>query len=399
MVIYPPSLKAVGGARTGIAPANLLDVLDVNGNIYYWADRYINAPVAITGALQGYGVPPVAVPPGQSVAWAYPTDCAVVTDGDTTANAGDLRTMSINGQINAELQATSSHSFNPTSSLTWSGFQVPPLPANAVIKAIYPVMFVTLDTEACSCNPSVTFGAAPISEGQFYAGSIGDSLGAITSATWNWQISATADIGPISATALFSFVGLAIYYEGSGGEPGWNFPGEAAYGAGPYLPWLVQVPPFTFHRSLVTDIGAFVIQNLSGDTLSRDFEKIARRSALEGAFFVYRCWQADAQASWLEVHGTLTMGNTGDDTAQLKGAQLINASEADTPLEIYCETCQIQWAGRRCGSTEDTECQYSYQTCQVIERPFIVQNNFEKNLGESAAAITTANTINRRRKI
>lgn len=37
-----------------------------------------------------------------------------------------------------------------------------------------------------------------------------------------------------------------------------------------------------------TDTGSFIVQNVSGDTLARDFERIARRSAIEGALFVYR---------------------------------------------------------------------------------------------------------------
>ena len=41
MIPYPPSLKAIGGARTGIAPVNLLDVQDVNGNCYFWSDRLV----------------------------------------------------------------------------------------------------------------------------------------------------------------------------------------------------------------------------------------------------------------------------------------------------------------------------------------------------------------------
>ena len=82
------------------------------------------------------------------------------------------------------------------------------------------------------------------------------------------------------------------------------------------------MPKLTFHRSLLTDIGNFVVQNLSGDTLSRDVEKLLRASALEGAFFVYRCYQMDAQAAWLEVHGTLTVEDVGVDTLQLKGMQL-----------------------------------------------------------------------------
>jgi hypothetical protein len=126
-----------------------------------------------------------------------------------------------------------------------------------------------------------------------------------------------------------------------------------------------------------------------------------RRSALEGAFFVYRCWQADAQAAWLEVHGTLTVADVGVDTVTLKGSPTVNPSQLDTPLEIYCETCQLQWGGKRCGAPNGpgtTECNYSFQTCQVVERIMIAANTFEKNYGESMATLAQ-NVINRRRTI
>jgi len=177
-----------------------------------------------------------------------------------------------------------------------------------------------------------------------------------------------------------------------------GLPREAPYGSGPYIPWLVEVPKFTFHRSLVTDVGAFVLQNLSGDSLSRNFEKIARRSTLEGAFFVFRSWQADAEAAWLEVHGTLTVDPIGVDTVTLKGTQLLNPSQDDTPLEIYSETCQLQWGGPRCGATGSTECQYSYQTCQVPAHIMVEANSYEKNYGDTVAN-TAFNIINRRRTI
>jgi len=165
-----------------------------------------------------------------------------------------------------------------------------------------------------------------------------------------------------------------------------------------YLSWLLSVPSFAFHRSLQTDVGNFVVQNISGNTLSRDFEKYIRAETIEGAFFVYRLWQPDAEAAWLEVHGALTLDEAGTDTAQLKGAQLLNPAQDDTPLENYCETCQLNWAGKRCGSTQSTECLYSYRSCQVIERIMVAMNDYEKNYGE-----TTANTAfkitNRRRRI
>ncbi len=165
-----------------------------------------------------------------------------------------------------------------------------------------------------------------------------------------------------------------------------------------YLPWLLSVPSFAFHRSLQTDVGSFVVQNISGDTLSRDLEKQLRMDAFEGAFFVYRLWQPDAEAAWLEVHGTLTVEDVSVDTAQLKGMQLLNPAQDDTPLEIYCETCQLNWAGKRCGSTQPTECLYSYQSCQSLNRIMVVQNNYEKNYGETTAN-TALKVINRRRKI
>ena len=165
-----------------------------------------------------------------------------------------------------------------------------------------------------------------------------------------------------------------------------------------YQPWLLSVPQFSFHRSLVTDSGSFVIQNVSGDSLSRDMEKLLRASTFEGALFVYRYWQPDAEAAWIEVHGTLTVDDDGTDTITLKGKQLLDAGQDDTPLEIYSETCQLQWGGPRCGATGTTECSYSYQTCQSLNRIMVVMNNYEKNYGTSDAN-TALNVINRRRVI
>ncbi len=54
MIDLAPSLLSIGGARTGIAPANLLDVQDINGNIYYWADRQLVAPSMFTGDQVAY---------------------------------------------------------------------------------------------------------------------------------------------------------------------------------------------------------------------------------------------------------------------------------------------------------------------------------------------------------
>jgi hypothetical protein len=165
-----------------------------------------------------------------------------------------------------------------------------------------------------------------------------------------------------------------------------------------FLPWLLSVPSFTFHRSLATDTGSFLVQNLSGDTLARDLEKKLRAVTLEGALFIYRLWQPDAEASWIEVQGTLTVDDLGPSTAEFKGSQLLSPAQDDTPAESYCETCQLEWGGARCGSTQSTECSYSYQSCQVVERIMVVLNDYEKNWGETSAN-TAMTVINRSRRI
>jgi len=209
--------------------------------------------------------------------------------------------------------------------------------------------------------------------------------------------------GPTISVSV-SFVGFAIYYRipGAGGYSGSPVAWSSLTGPVSHAPWLLSVPQISFHRSLQTDTGSFVVQNLSGDTLSRDVEKLLRASAFEGALFVYRLWQADAEAAWIEVHGTLSVDDVGVDTLTFKGTQLLNPSQDDTPLENYCETCQLQWGGIRCGANAAapgaTECSYSYQTCQVIERIMVVMNDYEKNYGETVAN-TALNVINRRRLI
>jgi hypothetical protein len=165
-----------------------------------------------------------------------------------------------------------------------------------------------------------------------------------------------------------------------------------------FLPWLMAAGPFKFNRSQVTDSGSFQIQNVSGDTLARDVETMLRATTLEGALFIYRCYQADAQQPWIQTTGKLTLEGTSDDLATFHSAPLSEPAQEDTPMYQYCETCQLNWAGPRCGSTASTECLYSFQSCQVVERPMISLNSWEKNYGETIAN-TPLVTINRGRRV
>ena len=403
MITFPSALKAVGGARTGIAPANLLDVLDVNNNAYYWSDRPINAPTVLSPfqipGTPGFPLsPPITLAVGQFAAWSFPTSGSVT--GDATIR---ISGNSASGTVNQQLQGP----FTPVNRVTFSNFSPYTLPPGAIVDAVYLVVNYNATPVAPQNDAGITSAAL---SGQV-SGLISGVPGPGSSFYFEYQD--TVPPTPGTPGYLSPFVGLearsctissiaacTIYHLPAGaflGGGGSLSPINVAPGFGPYLPWIMSVPQLKFNRSLQTDFGKFVLQNLSGDTLSRDFEKIMRRSALEGAFFIYRLWQPDVRVSWIEMHGTFTVDDVGVDTVSLKGAQLLNPAQENTPLEIYSETCQLQWGGRRCGAGGATECQYSYQSCQVVERIMVALNDFEKNYGEATASLAV-NPVNRRRK-
>jgi hypothetical protein len=161
-----------------------------------------------------------------------------------------------------------------------------------------------------------------------------------------------------------------------------------------YVPWLMGSGTLNYNRSTVADTGTLSIQNVSGNVLQRDFERIARRSTLEGSLFVFRYYQVDLAWAWIEQHGTLSCGDAGT-TVPLNLSQLFAGSD-DTPVQQVAETCQLNWAAGRCPSTQPTECLYTYQSCQVPERFVGIQTAFEVNNPAAAANLPTQ-TINRTR--
>jgi hypothetical protein len=156
-----------------------------------------------------------------------------------------------------------------------------------------------------------------------------------------------------------------------------------------YSPWILSVPEWKFYRSMQTDMGTIAMQNISGDTLQRDFEKIVRASALEGAMFVYRQWHADAEYPSREIHGTLSIDDSDPEEVRLRGKQLSNPSADTAPAYVYCEICQWRWSSPQCGATGSVPCQQSFPTCQVPERILVTINSYEKNFGEATANVAT----------
>lgn len=421
MIAYSDAMKACGPARTGIAPVNLLEILDVNGNFYFFADRKKYAPSVILAA-QADDIPvpdaPFAPSAGTGVAWAVPRATALSTSSGGVAFPATAKT-----------NATGSVTRGGSSSLgdwnkgaLWTDFALPSgfgLPPGAVVTGIYPVIQCSrtyvggrLYVQAgASCtfdsvggldgtgvagiaSPSAPPSSASFDPTTFYGASIGTDLSALASmciGVCNSDSSPSGTFGSSDVTTVM-LVAFAIYFTSTSGSTTWPS------GTTLYEPWLIGVPPITFHRSAVSDVGNFILQNLSGDTLARDMERILRSSAMEGAFFVYRSWQADVEEAWIEVHGQLTVDNVPRDSITLKALPAINPAADDTPLEEYGENCQLWYGKARCGATSGVECQYSFQTCQVVERIMVEINSFEKNYGE-ATSNAVSRVVNRRRRI
>jgi hypothetical protein len=99
--------------------------------------------------------PPVAIPAGQSVAWAFAGSSAAGgismpdTNGTATAtNTGGEVTMNASGPLG-----------NPGFTAIWGNFNLN-LPPGAVIKAVYPVMFVNV--QAPATVPEVRYGNSTV---------------------------------------------------------------------------------------------------------------------------------------------------------------------------------------------------------------------------------------------
>ncbi|HME57235.1 MAG TPA: hypothetical protein VKF63_02780 [Terracidiphilus sp.] len=89
--------------------------------------------------------------------------------------------------------------------------------------------------------------------------------------------------------------GLGITPLFTGNPPAWNAAHlHLANWDDTYLPWLLQAGPFHLSRSMQSNIGNFLIQNVSGDSIARDMSTLITASTFEGAVFGYREWNLEA---------------------------------------------------------------------------------------------------------
>jgi hypothetical protein len=187
--------------------------------------------VSFTAAAPLTLPPPLFVPAGQAVAWAFPTTCATyqgspgIPFDPTDGGIGSATDANINcalpgGTLGRYGSGPLHEVYNY--GMVWSDFVMPTLPNDAVIQNVYPVSIMSLTgvpigymTLSCTSSPTTTqvysFNNA-LSSGYFFSNtSIGSSSGAVTAATCGLDSASS-----ISASGSYidntNAVALAIYY-------------------------------------------------------------------------------------------------------------------------------------------------------------------------------------------
>ncbi len=184
----------------------------------------------------------------------------------------------------------------------------------------------------------------------------------------------------------------------TGNPPAWNAAHlHIANWDDVYLPWLINAGPFHLSRSQQSDIGNFVIQNVSGDSLQRDMSTLITSASFEGALFAYREWNTSALAAEFEFRGRLTMVAVTEVQAEFAAEQLFNLSTYEM-LDEYSETCRWIYASAACGDVTNNPCQNSYPTCRIPERFAGVLNTYTTDLSPTAANVSSR-LVNRRRQV
>jgi hypothetical protein len=133
-----------------------------------------------------------------------------------------------------------------------------------------------------------------------------------------------------------------------------------------YRPWIKSIGPFNLSRSLATDAGEIMLQNISGNTIERDFAKVLANQEMEGALAIFRLWNPLLNDVMWEMHGTLSEAGADEIEGRFRFLQLMDASSLDVPYDIYSEKCTWRYKSPQCGSASGlATCDKTFANCQA----------------------------------
>jgi hypothetical protein len=168
---------------------------------------------------------------------------------------------------------------------------------------------------------------------------------------------------PVASAAA---LGIPVLFN-TGSVPKWNSFLRVPSWNDTYLAWLTKAGPFSLQRSMQSNTGAFVLQNVSGNPIQRDMNQIITAMAFEGAVFAFREWNLDAGAAEFEFHGHLSIDGVTEEEAEFSATQLFNPSDYQGLLTVG-ETCPWRYASAACADTTNNPCENTWLTCRQPAR-------------------------------
>jgi hypothetical protein len=139
-----------------------------------------------------------------------------------------------------------------------------------------------------------------------------------------------------------------------------------AAGSIAYVDRVKSAGPLRYSRSLRTDGGDLVLDNVGGNTIDRYTATELKGREFEGAICVLRLWLMPLDAVIHEFHGTLTDQESDEEQATFRLRQLIDGGEYDVPTDTVSEGCTWRYKSAQCGSVNAAAtCNKTFADCTV----------------------------------
>jgi hypothetical protein len=149
---------------------------------------------------------------------------------------------------------------------------------------------------------------------------------------------------PIVLVDVVTYNGATYYWSD---VPG-TYPSRIGGGNQAYIARVKSAGPFRLFRSVRSDAGNLVIENVSGPGAQRNAAAAVASDEFEGAMCIVRYWSYRLQVVEYEFDGFLSEQPTDDDELQFRVLQLLDGSMIDVPENIYSENCTLKGARQDC---------------------------------------------------
>lgn len=190
-------------------------------------------------------------------------------------------------------------------------------------------------------------------------------------------MAATGGVSPISLIEVLTLSGASFFWSEQRIVANSVLTGAAQ---AQFLDWVTGVPKFHLFRSTQTDTASFSIQNLSGNTVTRDAATLFDANELIGGLLYFRLWRAAAEASLFDFMGNIESCEI-DETEFTVGCEGFGSwSSVRAPFFQIGVSCPLTFGSAACGSLAGTPCSNTFGSCTSLQRFAGVVTEWTTNL-------------------